>query len=244
MPLWLIEPGMYVAIGVLLGALAGLCFVPIVHRRAVRLTTRRLELAAPASMVEIKTEKDQLRAQWAMSIRRLEVTIERMSTTAATHLAALGTRAEAIHQLRKHLHEERVTNLELEERYKKLRDQFRAAEDLAELQSNSLSAAERALAENEIQIAQLMTALSDKEHLAAERGAEINRMRGRLHAAGNSESDLRREMLTERRASADKPRRPIDTPQAGLSETQMDIESESEIAGLETVLPRSRRAAE
>lgn len=244
MPLWLIEPGMYLAIGVLLGALVGLCFVPIVHRRAVRLTTRRLELTAPVSIAEIQTEKDQFRAQWAMSIRRLEVTIERMRTTAATHLAALGTRAEAINQLRRHLHEERVTNLELEERYKKLRDQQRAAEDCAELQSNSLSATERALAENEIQIAQLMTALSDKERLLAERDAEINRMRGWLHAAGNSESDSHREMVTERRASADKLRRPIDTPQERLSETQMDFKLESDIAALETVLQGSRTAAE
>jgi hypothetical protein len=244
MPLWLIEPGMYLVIGVLLGALAGLCFMPMVHRRAVRLTTRQLELAAPVSIAEIQTEKDQLRAQWAMSIRRLEVTIERMRTSAATHLAALGTRAEAIHQLRRHLHEERVTNLELEERYKKQRDQQRAAEDRAESQSNSLSAAERALAENEIQIAQLMTALSDKERLLGERDAEINRMRGWLHAAGNSESVSHREVVTERRASADKSRLPIETPQERLSETQIDFKLESEIAALEIVLQGSRMAAE
>jgi len=39
--------------------LVGLMIVPLVHNRAVRLTTRRLEAATPLSMAEIQADKDQ-----------------------------------------------------------------------------------------------------------------------------------------------------------------------------------------
>ncbi len=39
----MIEPVMFIGIGFLLAALAGLVFVPVVHNRAVRLTLKQLE---------------------------------------------------------------------------------------------------------------------------------------------------------------------------------------------------------
>jgi len=45
----MIEPIMYLAIGFLVSMLFGLMIVPLVHNRAVRLTTRRLEAATPRS---------------------------------------------------------------------------------------------------------------------------------------------------------------------------------------------------
>src|ERR1700721_2528695 len=57
----MIEPIMYLAIGFLVSMLFGLMIVPLVHNRAVRLTTRRLEAATPLSLAEIQAMKDQLR---------------------------------------------------------------------------------------------------------------------------------------------------------------------------------------
>ncbi len=48
----MIESFMYFGIGFLLAALSVLVVVPLVHGRAVRLTTRRLEEAIPSSMAE------------------------------------------------------------------------------------------------------------------------------------------------------------------------------------------------
>src|SRR5437773_1695749 len=53
----MIEPIMYLAIGFLVSMLFGLMIVPLVHNRAVRLTTRRLEAATPLSMAEIQADK-------------------------------------------------------------------------------------------------------------------------------------------------------------------------------------------
>src|ERR1700719_3486381 len=76
----MIEPVMYFGIGFLVAALLGLLFVPLVHNRAVRLTMRRLEAATPLSIAEIRADKDQLRAEFAMSTRRLEMSVAQMKT--------------------------------------------------------------------------------------------------------------------------------------------------------------------
>jgi hypothetical protein len=71
----MIESSMYFGIGLLFGALIGLVLIPLIHARAVRLTTRRLEAVLPESMAEVQAEKDLLRAEFAMSTRRLEMTV-------------------------------------------------------------------------------------------------------------------------------------------------------------------------
>ena len=61
--------------------------IPLVHGGAVRLTTRRLQALNPVSMGEIHAQKDQLRAEFAMSKRRLEMSIERLKARSASQLA-------------------------------------------------------------------------------------------------------------------------------------------------------------
>lgn len=63
---------MYSVLGFLAATLLALLILPAVWRRAVRLTTKRIEGAIPVSMAEIQADKDQLRAEFAMSARRLE----------------------------------------------------------------------------------------------------------------------------------------------------------------------------
>ena len=72
----MIEPIMYFGLGFLAATLLALIIMPFVHGRAERLTTRRLEAAIPVSMAEIQADKDQLRAEFAMSTRRLEMSVD------------------------------------------------------------------------------------------------------------------------------------------------------------------------
>src|SRR4029079_14460464 len=74
----MIEPIMFFGLGFLAAALLGLGIVPFVHGRAVRLTVRRFEAATPLSMAEIQADKDQLRAEFAMSTRRLEMSVDQL----------------------------------------------------------------------------------------------------------------------------------------------------------------------
>ena len=96
----MIESIMYFAIGFFAAGLSVLIIVPLVHGRAVRLTTRRLEAALPASMAEVVADKDVLRADFAMSTRRLEFKIEQLTTNSASQLAELGRKSDALNQLK------------------------------------------------------------------------------------------------------------------------------------------------
>ena len=101
----MIEPIMFFGIGFLVASLFGLVLVPLVHNRAVRLTMRRLEAATPLSMAEIQADKDQLRAEFAMSTRRLELSVEQMKVKATGQLADLGKKSDSINRLKAELGE-------------------------------------------------------------------------------------------------------------------------------------------
>src|ERR671930_716496 len=125
----MIEPIMYLAIGFLVSMLFGLMIVPFVHGRAVRLTTRRLEAATPLSMAEIQADKDQLRAEFAMSTRRLEMSVDQLKAKTTSQLAELGKKTDAINRLKAELGEKTATIFALEAREKTLKEQLNATED-------------------------------------------------------------------------------------------------------------------
>jgi chromosome segregation ATPase len=158
----MIESIMYFGIGFLVATLLGLLFVPLVHNRAVRLTTKRLEASTPLSMVEIRADKDHLRAEFAMSTRRLEMTIEELKAKTSMQLAQLGKTTDAINQLKKELGEKKVTNVALEARDKKLRDQLRATEEELRMKSSALLEADRQLAHNQAELARMWDKLGER----------------------------------------------------------------------------------
>lgn len=158
----MIELIMYFGIGFLVAALLGLLFIPLVHNRAVRLTMKRLEASTPLSIAEIRADKDQLRAEFAMSTRRLEMRIEKLKAEATTQLAELGKKTDAINKLRKELAENKATKLAFEARTKTLRDRLRACEEELQTKSNALVEADRQLAENQTELARVLRELGER----------------------------------------------------------------------------------
>ncbi len=83
----LIENIMYFALGLLIAVLLALIIMPAVWQRAVRLTKRRIEAATPITMAEFRADKDQLRAEFALSTRRLEMNVETLRKRLAEQLS-------------------------------------------------------------------------------------------------------------------------------------------------------------
>jgi chromosome segregation ATPase len=81
-----IENIMYFALGLLVASLLALILLPAVWKRAVRLTKRRIEAATPITMAEFRADKDQLRAEFALSTRRLEMSVETLRARLAEQL--------------------------------------------------------------------------------------------------------------------------------------------------------------
>src|SRR6516164_5961360 len=96
---------MYIGIGFLIAGLFVIGVIPLVHARAERLTIRRMEALNPLSMAEIQADKDQLRAEFAMSTRRLEMSVEQLKGKTTTQLTELGKRSDAIGRLKLELGE-------------------------------------------------------------------------------------------------------------------------------------------
>src|SRR5215207_6149122 len=119
----MIEPIMFVGIGFLVAGLLVIGVIPLVHARAVRLTQRRLEALTPLSMAEIQADKDQLRAEFAMSTRRLEMSVEQMKAKTSSQLAEIGKKSEAVSRLKSELYEKTAAIMAIEAREKAFKDQ-------------------------------------------------------------------------------------------------------------------------
>ena len=178
----MIEPIMYFGIGFLVAALIGLVVVPLVHNRAVRLTMRRLEAATPLSMAEIQADKDQLRAEFAMSTRRLEMSVEQLKAKSTNQLAELGKKGDAINRLKVELGEKTAAIFALEARDKALRDQLRATEEEFAVKTTTMHEAQRALSDKEADLAKLMGDLDERSTLADSQKVEIVALRTQVEA--------------------------------------------------------------
>src|SRR5262245_5013493 len=122
----MIEPIMYFGIGFLFAALIGVAVAPLIHDRAVRLTMRRLESSIPQSMAEIQADKDLLRAEFAMSTRRLEIDVEQLKERSTNQLAELGRQSDVINRLKIEREARNVEAFALQTEVESLKDQLAA----------------------------------------------------------------------------------------------------------------------
>lgn len=205
----MVEPIMFFGIGFLVAGLFGLVFIPLVHTRAVRLTMRRLEASTPLSMAEIQADKDQLRAEFAMSTRRLEMSVEQLKAKTTSQLAELGKKSDAINRLKVELGEKTATIFALDARDKTLKDQLRASEEELSAKLSAQREAEHALSDKEAELAKLMATLDEKSVLNDSQRIELVAMRTQVTALKDRVGDFEREVkktedrLTRERADAD-----------------------------------------
>ena len=96
----MVEVIMYLGIGFLFATLIAVSVIPLIHGRAVRLTTRRIENSIPQSMAEIQADKDLQRADFAVSTRRLEITIEQLKESNTSQRAEIGKKDDIINRFK------------------------------------------------------------------------------------------------------------------------------------------------
>jgi chromosome segregation ATPase len=223
----MIEPIMYLAIGFLLSMLCGLMIVPLVHNRAVRLTTRRLEAATPLSMAEIQADKDQLRAEFAMSARRLELNVEQLKNKTTSQLAELGKKSDAINRMKIELGEKNATIFALEAREKAVKEQLRATEEEFVAKTVALRAAEQTLTGKQNELAKINTELNDRSMTAESRQVELVVVRAQIDELKNRVGEAEKEFAaTEARLAQE--RKDSDTATRELTEARGRVENLSQ----------------
>ncbi len=156
----MIEYALLVMLGFCTAGLLALLIAPTIWRRAVRLTTKRLDATLPMSLSDIEADKDLLRASYAMQIRRLEAGLNKARDKSAGQLVEISRLQIVVGEFR-----DRVAALE-----KQLEERSNAAhvfertirKRFPELEA-ALVAAKAALDERATEVASLQNAIRRRE---------------------------------------------------------------------------------
>jgi len=207
----MIEWFLFGALGFFLGCLLALLLAPPLWNRAVKLTTRKLEATMPMSLADIQADKDQLRAEFAIELRKVEVALDKSKDKAARELIEANKRRVEIQVLNTDLGGVKGQLQEAQNANRVLQQTIKRR--LPDLDSR-LKAAKKALAELETVNTELRnTVASQSEALKIARGtvhnqrSDIDRLRMALESGsaasgrGSSKSDARALAETQRLAA-------------------------------------------
>lgn len=136
----MLESGLIFILGFLGAVLLALMIAPAIWRRAVVLTRHRIESSVPLTMSEILADKDRLRAEFAMSTRRLELNMESLKEQAAEQLIELNRKRDEMLSLEGDNAEMSLRIVELETQVTQLRDGLKKNEDKLAVASSDMSA--------------------------------------------------------------------------------------------------------
>jgi chromosome segregation ATPase len=203
----MIESIMFFVAGFLLASLLGLALISSVHHRAVRLTQRRLEDAIPVSLTEIQADRDRLRAEFAMSIRRLEMMVEQLEATVTNQRGEIARKWEAIARLKAQLNEKNAVADELGAKLKSLSSDNREAEQEYAVHSAAAEATALTLAAREAELAKaardvnelILTSETQKVEIALLK-TQIEQFRSRIAELERDAEDAAQRLLSERAA--------------------------------------------
>jgi len=178
----LVQPILFFALGFLCAGFLALLVAPAIWRRAVALTRRRIEGALPLTLSEIQADKDRLRAEFAMSVRKLEMTIKTFREKSAEQLVEIGRSREALTAL----------------------DDARVVQDqaLADLQRAN-EALDAELRQRGEQMKILSDKLAESERAATERSLEIERL-GQMYDEASFSASSRQIELVARESELEK----------------------------------------
>ncbi len=179
---------MFGALGFFLGCLLALMLAPPLWNRAVKITTRKLEATMPMSLNDIQADKDQLRAEFAIELRKVEVALEKAKEKATRELieankrrveiAVLNTDLATVKgQLQENENANRVLQQTIKRRLPDLDTRLKAAKKaLAEL--------EQVNGELRVTVASQSDALKTARTTLHNQRSDIERLRMALEAGG------------------------------------------------------------
>lgn len=240
---------MYFVLGVLTAGLLALLVMPAIWRRTARLTRQRIETSLPMSMAEIQADRDQLRAEFAITTRQLEMTVDRLRDKTTEQVIEVNEKRAEIVRLTNDVNDKAKTIEGLEERAARLVADLAAADDRLNKINERVRQREATLVERDAEIADLQARLNTAQQLTDEqklelavRDTEIANLTNRLADAQATEKELiaardklSEELAAERTALAGERRR-IANLEASLA--RLEAERIDRLGELE------RRAAE
>ena len=183
-----IQSAMLVALGFLGASLLALLIAPAFWARTVRLTTSRIKDTMPLTEIEIRADKDRIRAEYAIEVHKLENRTEQVRLAAARQQIELNRRDARINQIETELERLKAEHEESQNARRVLEQTV--ADRLPRVEAR-LNDSKRQLFERDREITDLMRtsdaqvrALNEAAAINAQQQAEIERMNTSLAVRG------------------------------------------------------------
>jgi chromosome segregation ATPase len=168
-----IQPILFFTLGFLSAGFLALLVAPAFWRRAANLTRKRVEASVPMTLDEIQADKDRMRAEFAMSARRLEINAEALRQKNAAQIIEIGRGREEIKALNSVIDEKSAAIAELEAAGEALRADLRQRTDELQRLSAKLAENDEALKKRAAEIAKLGRMYDDASFSSSSRQIEL-----------------------------------------------------------------------
>ncbi|MEI9418961.1 hypothetical protein [Mesorhizobium sp. Cs1321R2N1] len=183
----MVQSVLFFALGFLCAGFLALMVAPAVWRRAVALTRRRIEASIPLTRAEIQADKDRIRAEYAMSTRRLEINVKTLREKVAEQLVEINRSHEALKGLAVERTDKNHALAELGAKNEALRQR---EEELHQL-SERLKETERKLERRALDIQKLEHMYDDASFASSSRQIELVARESELQKLASDISLLR-----------------------------------------------------
>ncbi|RWI07982.1 hypothetical protein [Mesorhizobium sp.] len=183
----MVQSVLFFVLGFLCAGFVALMIAPAIWRRAVTLTRKRVEGSMPLTLAEIQAEKDRIRAEFAMSTRRLEMSVKALREKSAEQLVEIGRGREALKELALERKDKKQALSELEAKGEDLRQR----EDQLQLLSDRLAQTEQALEKRVLELKKLEHMYDDASFSSSSRQIELVARESELQKLADDISVLR-----------------------------------------------------
>lgn len=180
-------------LGFLTAGFIALIVAPMVWRRAVALTRKRIEASVPLTQAEIQADKDRMRAEFAMATRRLEINFKNFREKAAAQIVEINRNREELKQLMAERNERHEALTKLEGQAGAIRAELRRREDELQVLTGRLEEAEHLLDRRAAEIAKLGRMYDDASFAASSRQLELAAREAEIEKLNTELATLRSE---------------------------------------------------
>lgn len=215
-----LEVILYFVLGFFVAGLLALMISPVIWNRAVMLTREKIANSVPLSVNEIQADKDQLRAEFSMSTRRLEMSIDELRDKASEQLIEISRKRDKSARYDADMKEQLKTIKELEAKAGDLRATLASRE----VQIEDIKTKQEKL---EAKFAQASEDLSNQRQMVSDSQDEITNKRIEL-VAKNSKIESLTNTLTNTDIGGDDILAKFQNFGIKLAETEEKLETEKE----------------
>jgi chromosome segregation ATPase len=207
----LVQSVLLFTLGFLSAAFLALMVAPAIWGRAVALTRKRIEASVPLTLNEVQADKDQLRAEFAMSTRRLEVSVKNFKDKITQQMVEISRNREELVRLSAERDEKHQSISQLEAQANELRAEMKRQEEalhkLATEQADAaavLDVRTHELERIKIQLQEAAEVSDSRKIELVARDTEIGSLTDKLSEHRREQKDLRtyaREIEVEHKAA-------------------------------------------